>query len=682
MTFKHDTLQLGNDDQLANSDQPLLHLLSRVRSYVRCHSCLTSYHHSYTHGGLMTLNFTLYSLHMTEAPDLGAFTSVFREFQHLHTGPPRILFTSVIPGDDVGTVSSPRSALLTTSVVDTPDSETNAGSTVWNQGIVASYLHSHTPSALSQGTSDDRSPVVVDNTTDYDNEHSLDDTDSFHNPPQVGESESETEGEPDIPTLVIGSVESGDIVVDPDHPTLGTIDSVIEFLNAERDRVQAGRQVEPKMFHYSSPSDTGAHRNRDSDARRSRRRRRKKPLKPFQILQRAKDVSETVSETTTTTVLAEDTSGDADRDDLLAPDQDPDSSSSFEGAPTHYRSTPSTPPRAKPTSLVRDKLKHSRSTPALQLQTIPPDPQVLQLRCLAHKLRLKFPEDYDRITALLTQDFSGVESDFSDPRGPPPRPRDTLIHVFIDHSNILIGLLTYHKKHRSAPRRPKRLSHAALALLLERGRPITRRCLVTSSPLYQPMDTAEQLGYEVRIYARVPDDGNGQNKRPNHGHSHTPDPITSRSANIRKSEAGPSMGHARGNSVGSDSDPTSSRVGSSARPSGATSARVRYREQGVDELLQLKLHQAIADVDVPPPSATIVLATGDGNVGQFNDEGFLGPVRTALKKGWKVELYAWEEGLSRAWRREFAEGPYKDRFRIIKMEDFADDLLEVDVEAK
>lgn len=57
-----------------------------------------------------------------------------------------------------------------------------------------------------------------------------------------------------------------------------------------------------------------------------------------------------------------------------------------------------------------------------------------------------------------------------------------------------------------------------------------------------------------------------------------------------------------------------------------TPARVRYREQGVDELLQLKLHQALAATDVVPEGATIVLATGDGNVGQFNDDGFLGPL--------------------------------------------------------
>lgn len=201
------------------------------------------------------------------------------------------------------------------------------------------------------------------------------------------------------------------------------------------------------------------------------------------------------------------------------------------------------------------------------------------------------------------------------------------------------------------------------------------------------MDTAEQLGYEVRIFARVPDDGSGQDRRASQSHAHTSDSLPSRSANWRKNEGGlppPAKEHLRGSSVGSDSDPSSYVVASpsSSRPSGSTSARVRYREQGVDELLQLKLHQAIADVDIPPPNATIVLVTGDGNVGQFSDEGFLGPVRTALKKGWKVELYAWEDGLSRAWKREFAEGPYGDRFRIIKLEDFAGDLLELDGEIK
>ena len=31
--------------------------------------------------------------------------------------------------------------------------------------------------------------------------------------------------------------------------------------------------------------------------------------------------------------------------------------------------------------------------------------------------------------------------------------------------------------------------------------------VVTSSPLYQPMDGIERLGYELRVYLRVPDLG-------------------------------------------------------------------------------------------------------------------------------------------------------------------------------
>jgi len=234
------------------------------------------------------------------------------------------------------------------------------------------------------------------------------------------------------------------------------------------------------------------------------------------------------------------------------------------------------------------------------------------------------------------------------------------------------------------------------------------------------METAEQLGYEVRVYARVPDMGDGQDRRQNNiiinGNSNSNSNNNSNNGNGESSSKGPwrksytkTKTHSRKISAGGTSTesetsasantvsfpqafarslgagrPTATNPQSSsstttagAAQNSSSVARVRYREQGVDELLQLKLHQAIADVDVPPPNATIVLATGDGNVGQFNEDGFLGPVRTALKKGWKVELYAWEEGLSKAWMREFGEGPFKDRFRVIGMEQFGTDVLEV-----
>ena len=188
------------------------------------------------------------------------------------------------------------------------------------------------------------------------------------------------------------------------------------------------------------------------------------------------------------------------------------------------------------------------------------------------------------------------------------------------------------------------------------------------------MDAAEQLGYEVRIYARVPDMGDGADRQRTPGHTRN----TSRGQNgvgagDRNAEAGTSRakgkarGHAHKTSTGGNGTSTESDQSTGQQ-------RTRYREQGVDELLQLKLHQAIADVDVVPADATIVLATGDGNVGQFNEEGFLGCVRLALKKGWRVELYAWEGGLSRAWSREFGTDA---RFKICMLDDYAADLLEM-----
>ncbi|KAG1726631.1 uncharacterized protein EDB91DRAFT_1166050, partial [Suillus paluster] len=582
-----------------------------------------------------------------ESPDLGAFTTVFRALNHLQPFVPRGAAYDIHTELDTpnSTDPGPLSSLPT-------DSEVIEGSTVWNQSMLAAYLassnSSHTRSTLTGLTA---SPRLM-NPDDNNNNNDADDS---------GE---ETEGEPQPLTFTTPSrshshhsdadlshdhsFSEGDIELG-DQPSLGNLGGAFSFLAAERARLAARDRGACKD---SSTSD-GAWRN-EVDPRRTRKRRRKK-AKVVHIMQREREnvEQESTSHTTGTSTIL-DASGTTEVVAISHPDPEPDTEGLSSSGDNAVATVPSTP--AHKPSL--NKLRHSRSTPSLHLSQIPANPQILKLRCLAHKLRLKFPEDYERVTALLTQDFSGGDSDFSDPRGPAPRPRDSLIHVFVDHSNILIGFLTYARRHTSHSSRKRRLSHAALALLLERGRPITRRCLVTSSPLYQPMDAAEQLGYEVRVFARVPDSGSGQDRRP-----------PSSNANAESWR----KGHARGSS---DSD-----KGTGLTASGSVNlrnARVRYREQGVDELLQLKLHQAIADADVPRPGATIVLATGDGNVGQFSDEGFLGPVRTALKKGWRVELYAWEEGLSRAWRREFGEGtPWKDRFRIIKMEDFGEDLLEV-----
>lgn len=222
------------------------------------------------------------------------------------------------------------------------------------------------------------------------------------------------------------------------------------------------------------------------------------------------------------------------------------------------------------------------------------------------------------------------------------------------------------------------MSHAALTLILERGRAVTRRVLVASSPLYQPVEPATQLGYEVNVFARVPAPVDGPDRIPpqRHRHSRGRSGGSGGNWNAHRSSTGLVLAADSSEPSTSSGSAPSSNPPRSVQTSSGSGGRMRYREQGVDELLQLKFLQAVAGVDDPPPGSTIVLATGDGNVGQFNEEGFRGCVRTALKKGWRVELYAWEGGLSRTWVREFAEGSWASRFRIIPIDGFGADLLD------
>ncbi|KAH9950715.1 hypothetical protein B0H21DRAFT_455656 [Amylocystis lapponica] len=572
-----------------------------------------------------------------DAPDLGAFTTVFRALGTLQ------------PRTGNGHLTDVESATPNSSLAFSQsdyDSEPAAGSTVWLRDPVASYLSYSSPGdSVSRG----RSPAA---------------------------SESDTTAS-DVERTDLPDLDNIDTV---DQPSLGLLDEALGFIAAERAKFVAA-QRETGMRGNSSTTTTTS----DSVWKhviQPRRKRRRKKNRSVQEVSRVRASEQTEEAQTETTANAND-----DVDTTAADDDDAyESSSSVEisSSPPHLKSTPGTPPHSKKGKRrasvePRPLIHHSKSTPALRLPvTIPFDARALQLRTLAHKLRLLFPADAAALSSILSLN-NPESSTFIDPRGPSPQSQDTLIHVFIDHSNILIGFITYLRRHPHHITRKagRHMSYAALALILERGRPITRRVLVASSPLYQPLDAAEQIGYEVRVYARVPDTGGGADRQRTHSSpgdagalAHTSPPAKGRG---RKAVPGPSRGHAHKMSAGGGGTSTESETGAGV----SNGARIRYREQGVDELLQLKLHQAIADVDVVPAGATIMLATGDGNVGQFNEEGFLGCVRTALKKGWRVELYAWEGGLSKAWMREFGESPYSSRFQIHILDLFAMDLLEI-----
>jgi hypothetical protein len=221
---------------------------------------------------------------------------------------------------------------------------------------------------------------------------------------------------------------------------------------------------------------------------------------------------------------------------------------------------------------------------------------------------------------------------------------DDGIHVFVDSSNISIGFYDALKLARGLPIRThtKRapLSFHSLALIMERGRDIARRVLVGSSdrdgvlPGY--MREAARCGYEVNSLNRVE---KFKENRPSG----------------KKSRSGNGYG-------------TSGQSSGSETPMSGTK---KVTEQGVDEILHMKMLESI--VDSPQPS-TIVLATGDAAEAEFSG-GFLKNVERALSKGWKVELVAWGHSMSYAYRSQHFLEKWKDQFMIIDLDEFSEELL-------
>lgn len=73
----------------------------------------------------------------------------------------------------------------------------------------------------------------------------------------------------------------------------------------------------------------------------------------------------------------------------------------------------------------------------------------------------------------------------------------------------------------------------------------------------------------------------------------------------------------------------------------------RLAEQGVDEIVHLKIAGVLLDFDGPQ---TLVLVTGDGNESDFGTS-FLQQVKRALKLGWHVHVWSWAEQQSGKYAR-------------------------------
>ncbi|CAJ2508809.1 Uu.00g138350.m01.CDS01 [Anthostomella pinea] len=94
-------------------------------------------------------------------------------------------------------------------------------------------------------------------------------------------------------------------------------------------------------------------------------------------------------------------------------------------------------------------------------------------------------------------------------------------------------------------------------------------------------------------------------------------------------------------------------------------------EQGVDENLHLYMMNSLLDcIDKP---ATMVLATGDAAEAEYS-EGFHKYAIRALEIGWNIELVTWKKTISRAWTDAAFMDKYGQRFQIIYLDDFLEEL--------
>ena len=173
------------------------------------------------------------------------------------------------------------------------------------------------------------------------------------------------------------------------------------------------------------------------------------------------------------------------------------------------------------------------------------------------------------------------------------------------------------------------MSYANFSLIMERGRPAAKRVLVGSNPRLPAHDKAEELGYECHLLEKV----------------YKLKPLSDRQKYF------------------------ATRHGGSAQEE-----KPRYHEQGVDELLHLKMLESLLDHNDAEQQGTMVLATGDGAEAEYSD-GFLRYVKTALSRGWKVELVSWKNNIHHAYLELSRQQEFRKTFRIIYLDHFAEELL-------
>lgn len=263
----------------------------------------------------------------------------------------------------------------------------------------------------------------------------------------------------------------------------------------------------------------------------------------------------------------------------------------------------------------------------------------------------------DRNWALLLK----LIDNFFEDRGHLVKPATSLnhakdpkgIHIFVDASNIFIGFHDQLKRARNIPQHchvPRvGLSFDALALLMERRRPVAKRVLAGSKPNMPAFDTAREIGYECSILDRV---------------------LKARELTERqkffKDQERKKFGRNRSGSTSGDG----SGMETTSGPVYAPEALV---EQGVDEIIHLKMMESLVDNKEP---STMVLATGDAAQAEYS-EGFMRMILRALEAGWKVEIVSWSKNISHAYKKPAFISRWSSQFRIVELDDYAEELLDM-----
>lgn len=218
-------------------------------------------------------------------------------------------------------------------------------------------------------------------------------------------------------------------------------------------------------------------------------------------------------------------------------------------------------------------------------------------------------------------------------------------------AQIMIGFQDCLKRSRGIPistrMRCQPFSYHNLSLILERGRPTSKRVLVGSDN-FPAIHEAKLIGYETNILERV----------------HKAKELTPRQKKFSKKYNNNSSSYNTTNNNTTTGQSSSSETTAAFAPE-------KWVEQAVDEILHLKILESVVDALTP---STIVLATGDAAEAEYS-AGFLKMVERALEKGWKVELVSFKHNISGAYKRKEFRGKWNAQFKIIILDGYLEQLL-------